>query len=256
MKRGPSSPIDTDFEKRANLNTSGSSLEGENMSEIPASPDMEALFKQFTDKVIQTLKDEISALRVDLAKKDTIIDNLQKENQSIQARVNKIESRNDDLEQYSRRNSVRVSGIPENDEENTDNIILNISDAIGANLNERDICRSHRVGDKSKGPRSIIVKFVSYNAKQKLMIKRKDLGTTPAEELFPNADWLSDDISISVNDDLTKRRAILAFEARKAKRAEKIKDTWVSNGKIMVKLNNDDRKVIRTKEDLDELTSL
>ena len=258
MKRAPSSPIEQEFEKKANFNISSSSIEAdtEDMSQnLQSMPNMEDMFKQFTDKVIQTLKEEINALRADLVKKDTIIDNLKKENQNILSRVSKLENRNDDLEQYSRRNSVRVSGIPENDGENTDNIILTISDALGADLDNRDICRSHRVGDKSKGPRNIIVKFVSYNAKQKLMSKRKDLGTTPTDQLFEGIDWLPDNVSISVNDDLTKRRAILAYEARKAKRDDKIKDTWVSNGKIMIKLNNDDRKTIRNKDELDEFIS-
>ena len=72
MKRAPSSPIEQEFDKKANFNISSSSIETdtEDMSQnLQSIPNMEDMFKQFTDKVIQTLKEEINALRADLVKK-------------------------------------------------------------------------------------------------------------------------------------------------------------------------------------------
>ena len=108
-------------------------------------------------------------------------------------RILQNEERIDDLEQYSRTNSVRISGIPEEEEENTDRIAICIARAIGAKVELQDICRSHRVGNlninnnnndnnnenegnegntednitdseqpTSANPRNIIVKFVSF----------------------------------------------------------------------------------------------
>ena len=44
--------------------------------------------------------------------------------------------------------------------------------------------------------------------------------------------------AIYISDGLTKRRANLAYQARLLKRNNAIKDTWVSNGKILIKNNH------------------
>ena len=40
---------------------------------------------------------------------------------------------------------------------------------------------------------------------------------------------------VFVNDDLTNRRAKLAFDCRKLKKEKKIADTWTYNGKVAMK---------------------
>ena len=45
--------------------------------------------------------------------------------------------------------------------------------------------------------------------------------------------------AVYISDDLTKRRANLAFQARKLKRDKRILDTWVTNRKVLVKDNLD-----------------
>ena len=75
------------------------------------------------------------------------------------------------LTKYSRRNCLRISGIPETKSESTDDIVLDMANAIGADLILEDIERSHwlgkpkprsvpqHAGQLSTRPRSIIVKF-------------------------------------------------------------------------------------------------
>ncbi|KAH3865271.1 hypothetical protein DPMN_028310 [Dreissena polymorpha] len=46
------------------------------------------------------------------------------ENSDLKANISLLESKLDDQEQYSRRNLVRVSGIQENQSENTDDLIM------------------------------------------------------------------------------------------------------------------------------------
>ena len=58
-------------------------------------------------------------------------------------------ARRDDLEQYSRRNNIRIVGIPEEAEESTDEITIDfMKQKLVVELKENDICRSHRVGRK------------------------------------------------------------------------------------------------------------
>ena len=80
---------------------------------------------------------------------------------------------NDEIEQYSRRNCLKFCGIPESNDEDCDQIILNVVNKLmltdgTRKLTPEDIDRTHRVGRPkrgaitTKGPRDIIVKFVSY----------------------------------------------------------------------------------------------
>ena len=97
-----------------------------------------------------------------------------KENSELQKRVKSLESAVDAGEQYSRRNCVRVSGMMELTGESTDNILLDIAEAIDVNIDIRDIDRIHRLGkpgtvdEPRTKPRDIIVKFVSYRLQNML----------------------------------------------------------------------------------------
>lgn len=62
---------------------------------------------------------------------------MRERNQSYEAKI-------DDLEQYSRRNSLRVSGINETKNENTDDLIIKQSDVIGAEITLSEIDRSQK----------------------------------------------------------------------------------------------------------------
>lgn len=86
--------------------------------------------------------------------------------------VQEMKDRMEDLE-YSRRNCLKFSGIPETKDENCDQIILNAVNKLilvdeKKKINLDQIGRSHRVGrspkenQDSKGPRDIIVCFMSY----------------------------------------------------------------------------------------------
>ena len=47
---------------------------------------------------------------------------------------------------YGRRNGVRLYGIKENKDVNTDKIVLKVAEKIGANIPDFGLGRSHRVG--------------------------------------------------------------------------------------------------------------
>lgn len=101
------------------------------------------------------------------------IDALQKENDELRKRVQKLEETVDSSEQYSRRNCLRVTGIPVTENESTDDIVVTLASSIGVDLEVKDIDRSHRLGrqeparDQTPRPRDIIVKFASYRMRAK-----------------------------------------------------------------------------------------
>ena len=126
-------------------------------------PDIKAIVEESTN----TLSTEIQALRDENAKLHAENLKLRKDVDAFTTRVTKAESEIDALEQYTRRNSVRISGVPETEGENTDEIVSKIADALHTHIGPSDIDRSHRIGKPKTGgrQRDIIVQFATYNAR-------------------------------------------------------------------------------------------
>ena len=137
----------------------------------------------------------------------------------------------DNAEQYSRRNCLRISDVPENNDEVTDNIVLDLATAIDADIKLEDIDRSHRLGkpksrdssdDTPARPRDIIVKFSIYRARQKVYKARALTKQRGYKGIF-------------INEDLTKNRSLLLYEARRRFKSKQLQGAWSSDGTILIK---------------------
>ena len=119
---------------------------------------------------IAKLNEELTKLKNNLALKDTAIAGLEDDNYRLSQEV-------DDLEQYTRRTNVRIYGIAEQPEENTDNLAVDFfKSELNVDVASNDISRSHRVGKKSGAkPRPIIVRFTKHNTKVAVMSRRRVL---------------------------------------------------------------------------------
>ena len=152
-----------------------------------------------------------------IAKKDAQISDLQ-------MRVVALEECCDNLEQYSRRNTLRIRGLPEAIHEDTDDLVKELAARkLEVQVADHDVVRSHRVGKRSEDrgtPRDVIVRFTTHNKKRAIM---KNARKLKGSKLF-------------INEDMTKARATMAWEARNLKREGKITDTWTRDGVIFVKL--------------------
>lgn len=180
---------------------------------------------ELSNKISAQIGHHFKTLQDELTKKDDKIIQLEKQVQDLSVRC-------DELEQYGRRNAIRITGIDENPQEDTDDIVVSLAnDTMGIPLQLDEISRSHRVGPKIAGKvRPLLVKFTSYRSKKRLMTnKRKLKGNAPAN--------ISSEGRIYLNDDLTKIRANLLYQARSLKRANKIQDSWSYDGRILVKDN-------------------
>ena len=85
-------------------------------------------------------------------------------------------TKNDDLEQYTRWQNLRYSGIVEKEEENTDELALYLAEnMMNIDLDIQDIDSSHRVGRPNSAKRNcdIIVRFTSWRSQQKFMKSKK-----------------------------------------------------------------------------------
>ena len=185
-------------------------------------------------QVTTTFRKEMAELKQQLAERDRQL-------ADRDTQILKLQDQVDSLEQYGRRNCVRISSIPEVSNENRDELVRKVAESIGVSVGDGDIDRSHRVGRKQDGScRSVLVKFTSYKPKLALVKARKGLARVDARKTFPDLAWppLSAPPAgrrVFINDDLTAVRAEIAAKARQLKRAEKITDTWVRDGVIFIK---------------------
>ena len=171
--------------------------------------------------VVETL---ISAIRDDVKR------GFEKELDERDRKIAELENKIDDLEMYGRRNGIRIHGIPENQGESTDKLVMQLAQDIGADIPSSALGRSHRVGRKSDtGPRAIIAKFVGHNNKVAYLKMKQELKNLKDvnEEFYVN--------DVYVNEDLTAKRAAMAKRARQFKKAKRISDTWTRDGMIFIK---------------------
>ena len=123
---------------------------------------------------INNLKDEVINLE------DIIIKNLQDKNKRLETKVyileNKIidlEIQNNDVDQYSRRNNVKISGIPQLVSNNQlEQKVVDILKAIDVNIttNETEAC--HHLGKKNK---NVVARVINRKHCLKALRNKKKL---------------------------------------------------------------------------------
>ena len=196
--------------------------------------------KKFSE-LNQSLQKEVSDLREIVKQKDAAIGDLRK-------RVTDIEASLDEHEQYSRRNTLRVTGIPFDEEEDLTCKMLSVFNTrlqLKSPLTVANIDRIHRVGDPEISNRPVLVKFATYEARHRVYSKRKLLRKQPLPTPNEDSDETShssphqdendpDPVPIYINEDLTKLRATLFWKARSLVKNHKLKSSWTVDGKFFV----------------------
>lgn len=182
---------------------------------------------------------------------------LQTELSDVKAKCKKLEdevlvlqTKYDDIEQYSRRMCLRISGIAETEREDINKIVLDFAARVNANVGPEDIDRAHRVGkvsgtNENNGARAtrsreIIIKFTNSTARLSLLKGRAKLREQNVRNIY-------------INEDLTPARKQLAYECRRIKRlrSSKIKKTWVFAGYPHILDDSGNRVKITCLSDLD-----
>ena len=129
-------------------------------------------------KILNKIKEEvISKFESKISEQNDKIYELESRVATQEQTINNLLTKCDDNEQYSRRSCLRIHGIESNSNEKNEDVIEKIREcyyALELPFNEEVIDRAHRVGkeytDKisKKNVKSIIVKFKSWKARQKL----------------------------------------------------------------------------------------
>lgn len=152
---------------------------------------------------VTSIKDSMDSLKTDVANLGTRIGEAEERVSNLEdgqasladittglsARVVQLETRMQYLENYSRRNNLRIKGIPESTEREGKVIdcVKNVLHSLfpdTVEVNDIVIERAHRVpmarprdGQVRSAPRHILVRFLSYRDREKVRLRARDLGT-------------------------------------------------------------------------------
>lgn len=182
---------------------------------------LQTIINNAVQAAIAPLKGEIAGLKAQLKEKET----------EAMEMAEKI----DDLEQYTRRNSLVVTGVTPLEGEDTDETMIRIAkDHLGIDIMSSDIDRSHPLGKPNDNkPRPIIVKFATYNVRRKVYKNRVNLKNVRGKKIF-------------INEHLTKPRNEIAYKARKMVKEGKLMKTWTFDGKIFLLKHGKDQPFVIT----------
>ena len=112
-------------------------------------------------KFVSARFDEYQA---DRKKKDEMINSLEKKVLGLTEKVDQLPYVVDRQEQCSRRNCILIHDVKENQNEDTDEVVVNkMKSEMDLDISPGDIDHTHRIGVSSKDKnRPMIVKFVRY----------------------------------------------------------------------------------------------
>lgn len=182
------------------------------------------------------LQREINELKRLVEQKDNKIKELEKH-------VSDLDMNCDSLEQYSRRNSVRVYGIVEKEFENPVDVALDlINNKLKIDMNMSALDRVHRIGKKKNDAvRPLIVKFATYRERNRVYRAKQRLKSDNTERIF-------------LNEDLTRKRSLLLYQARQLKKRKRINDCWSFDGQVLIKDIRGKVTPINSQHELDTIT--
>ena len=158
----------------------------------------------------------------------------------------------DELEQYSRKSSLEIHGLPENVYSSTEEAVLEIAKTLNVEMTPNDIDISHKL--KRKGKTFIIVKFSGHKIKTKLYKERTKLKNFNIVSVFPSFSNAASagQARIFIKENLTAyRRSLVGIYIRED---GTICSLWTRDGKVFVKTSPDGAPIrIVTEYDLDNL---
>jgi len=182
--------------------------------------------KMFLDQILPAIVTSVAiaveqvlmtALKKHRAAEERVAD---EEVRRLQRRMVLLKFENDRLEQYSRRETLRIVGLQEEKGENVEQKVIDLFTATGADVTTNDISVVHRTGGGRQrgGPRHILVRFISRRKRREVMVAKKNLKEKDNYK------------GVFINDDLTPMRSRLLGYVKESQRFGRV---WSSDGRIL-----------------------
>ena len=211
-------------------------------------PEMAHIFTEVMTALIPVVTATVTAaVNAALLKQTqkTTEESIKRQGETVQQQQLLLNSQNDQLEQYSRRWSIRVKGLGEGDlsglecdaEETNEqqvNKIIKLVGASGVTIQPTDISICHRVGPKVRDgqrirKRHVICRFISRTTKASVINNARNLKS-------------SDEFKgVYINEDLTRLRAGLFATCRRTAGVDK---AITRDGKIICYMKDNKPRVI------------
>lgn len=178
----------------------------------------------------------------------------EKKNNDQEAEIAELYDLQDALEQYTRKNSLEIHGVPESAYTSTEEVVLKLAKALDVDINPNDIEISHKL--HLKGVKPIIVRFQSHKAKTRMYKGRAKLKHVRVSDLYPDstAATRAESGRIYLNENLTSYRRDILKQANQKRKDGLLTSVWSMDGKIFVKTSPEGSPIrIYEKTDLENL---
>ena len=210
--------------------------------------------QEFISKQFDDLSKELENVKKCMEEKDKKINQLEQDVNYLNKELLKEIEKNDDLNQYGRRDNLELHGIPVQKNENTNEIVIGMIKHLNIELKSSDISISHRLpvkpnpakeindDEKTRKHPPIIVKFVRREVRNQIYSKRaylrkvKDFGLEGMKNLF-------------INENLTTKIKQLFGKANWLRKEKAYKYIWTNGGTIYVRKNEKSQPLKISKED-------
>ena len=163
-----------------------------------------------------------------------VTDKLSIDRDRLQKDIKKLDDAFDDQEQYSRRTCLLLHGVKEERGEDVEKKVTEVLNGkLKADLDEKDVCRTHRLGKSTTNgrPRPIIIRFLSYRQRKKAFGVKRDLKNS----------------GMVLTENLTKKRYTLLQKCVSEFGRENV---WSYDGRIYYKDVNETKHCFTTMEEL------
>ena len=188
---------------------------------------------------LTSLRDRFTKMKLQLLVTRRVNDNLVKQNRILERKCAANE-------QYSRRECLEISGIPDSiPNNNLEETVLKIFNETGVTVNSRDVEACHRLNQKAN-PKKVIIKLSKRKDVARVMNNKKKL-----KSMKPQNIGLPSGCKIYVNESLYKYYKYLWWKCKLLRTRGSIQSFWVTNGSIRIRHQNDQVTSVIRIEDLE-----
>lgn len=179
---------------------------------------------------------EFEGIKRKLESGATVDNELKKENEELKARCLALEKEMKtsqmsivQCEQHSRAYNLEIKGVPVIANENLNETLRQLGEAIGEPIDTADVEICHRVRTRERGKQNIVVQFMRREKRDRVLAKARSKRITN-EDL-----GLSADSPVFINEHLCPTLKKLLGKTIAKKRDAGWKFAWVRNGKILAR---------------------
>ena len=205
--------------------------------------------QEFICSQYDVLKEEYDKLVLTNKNQEAEICKLKSESSDMKKQSIKEMDKLDEVEQYGRRQNLEIVGVPVQENEDTNALVIEVAKLLDVEVPPDQISTSHRlpINPNSKISKTppIIVRFVNRDIRNKLYANRK---LTRSANL--NKFSVAGTEKIYLNENLTQIRKKLFWKTKQKAKQMNYRYIWTTNGNIFAK-KSDDEITLAIKNDLD-----